>query len=162
VTPGRLVTHGVDPTVGDNGAMRKRIVGRSSAEPSGQSAEGWLNLDQIATVQVTSEHPGFPIESVFASSDGPGWRASQEGEQQIRIIFDEPVSVRRIQLRFHDAESERTQEFSLRWSPANGGRSVEVLRQRWNFSPMGSTTEFEDYAVHIEGVSVRNSPSIRM
>jgi len=133
--------------------MRKRIVGPSNAEPSGQS-EGWLNLDQIATVEVTSEHPSFPIESVFASSNGPGWRASQEGEQRIRIIFDEPVSVRRIQLRFNEAESERTQEFSLRWSPAIGGRYVEILRQRWNFSPTGSTTEFEDYTVQIEGVSV--------
>ena len=47
-----------------------------------------------------------------------------------------------------------TKEFSLRWSPANGGRNAEILRQRWNFSPTGSTTEFEDYAVQIEGVSV--------
>jgi hypothetical protein len=151
---GSWLRTGADLAVGDNGSMRKRIAGRSNPEPSGQSAEGWLNLDQIATVEVTSQHPSFPIESVFTSSHGPGWRASQEGEQRIWIIFDEPVSVRRSQLRFHDAESERTQEFSLRWSPANGGRNVEVLRQRWNFSPTGSTTEFVDYAVQIEGVSV--------
>ena len=36
--------------------------------------ETWLDLEQIATVEVTSEHPNCPIESVFDASNGPGWR----------------------------------------------------------------------------------------
>ena len=134
--------------------MRKRIVGPHRAEAGGESEQGWLDLEQIATVEVTSEHPGFPVESVFGSGVGPGWRASQKGVQQIRVIFDEPASLHRIQLRFHEAECERTQEFTIRWSSADGGPSREIVRQQWNFSPAGSTTEIEDYIVDLEAVSV--------
>jgi hypothetical protein len=101
----------------------------------------WLNPEQIATVEVTSEDPGFPIEYAFASNHGQGWRASQGGEQQIRIIFDTPVPVHRTELRFHEADCERTQEFILRWSPESGGSATEIVRQQWNFSPTGSTME---------------------
>jgi hypothetical protein len=138
--------------VDQNGSMRKRIAGAQDAETAGKPEQGWLDLEQLATVEVTSEDPSFPIESAFGIKDGPGWRASQGGEQQIRIIFDEPVSLHRIQLRF-DAEAERTQEFALRWSPAAGGLAREIVRQQWNFSPAGSTTEIEDYAVDLEAVS---------
>jgi len=132
--------------------MRKRILDSARGSAGAQSFAGWRDLDQIATVEVTSEHPGFPIESVF-SNEGPGWRAAYGGPQQIRIIFDEPVSVRRIQLRFDEAELTRTQEFTLRCSSADDpGR--EIVRQRWNFSPSGSTMESEDYAVDLARVSV--------
>jgi hypothetical protein len=61
--------------------------------------------------------------------------------------------VRRIQLRFDEAEEERTQEFTLRCSSADGA-SREIIRQRWNFSPLGSTMESEDYAFDLADVSV--------
>ena len=80
----------------DNGIMRKRIVGTHQAQQGGQSDKGWLDLEQIATVEVRSEDPCFPIEYAFESNDRLGWRASQRGEQQIRIIFDKPVSVHRM------------------------------------------------------------------
>ena len=85
--------------------MRKRIVGPHHAQQGGQSDRGWLDLEQIATVEVTSEDPSFPIESAFGPDDGPGWRASQGGEQQIRIIFDRRMSVHRMELRFDEAGS---------------------------------------------------------
>jgi hypothetical protein len=119
-----------------------------------ESGHSWLDLEQIATVEVTSEDPGFPIDSVFRFDNGPGWRASQKGEQQIRIIFDRPLSVHRIQLRFLEPERERTQEFSVRWSSADGGPTKEIVRQQWNFSPAGSGSEVEDYEVDLDGVSV--------
>jgi hypothetical protein len=134
--------------------MRKRIVGQHDVQPGSESSQGWLPLEQIATVEVTSEDPGFPVEDAFLSNEGPGWRASQPGEQQIRIIFDNPVSLHRIQLRFHEPEIERTQEFTLRWSPATGGPSIEIVRQQWNFSPAGATTEMEQYTVHLDAVAV--------
>ena len=134
--------------------MRKRIVAPHHSQQGGQSDKGWLDLEQIATVEVTSEDPSFPIEYALGSNDGPGWRASQGGEQQIRIIFDEPVSVHRMELRFHDADCERTQEFILRWSSASGGLATEIVRQQWNFSPTGSTTEIEHYVVDLDAVSV--------
>jgi len=134
--------------------MRKRILGPYHAQQGDQSDKGWLDLEQIATVEVTSEDPSFPIEYAFGSNDGSGWRASQGGEQQIRIIFDKPVSVHRIELRFHEADYERTQEFILRWSSAADGSATEIVRQQWNFSPTGSTTEIEHYVVDLDAVSV--------
>jgi hypothetical protein len=120
----------------------------------GESDQGWLDLDQIATVEVTSEDANFPIESIFGLKDGPGWRASRPGEQQIRIIFDQPVSLYRTWLRFDETTSERTQEFVLRWSSARGGETTEIVRQQWNFSPAGATTEIEHYVLDLDAVCV--------
>ena len=134
--------------------MRKRIVGSHHVRPAVESEQGWLDLEQIATVEVTSEDPGFPVEYAFGLKDGPGWRAHGVGEQQIRIIFDKPVSLHRMQLRFHEADCERTQEFILRWSSESRGSATEIVRQQWNFSPTGSTTEIEHYVVDLDAVSV--------
>lgn len=88
------------PSLTRRGIMRKKLVGPHPVSQGGESDKGWLNIEQIATVEVTSEDPGFPIESAFGFEDGPGWRASQGGEQQIRVIFDNPVSVHRVGLAF--------------------------------------------------------------
>jgi uncharacterized protein (DUF736 family) len=133
--------------------MRKRIVGPPANQKRSSFPEAWLDLEQIATVEATSEHPNFPVESVFNASNGPGWRAREKGEQQIRIIFDQPMSVKRIHLRFVEGEVERTQEFTIRWASAEGGPTKEAVRQQWNFSPAGSTSEVEDYEVWLDGVS---------
>jgi hypothetical protein len=92
-----------------DGIMRKRFT-KSHYGPPGEGEPGryWLDIEQIATVEVTSEDPGFPIERVFRSTSLIGWRASEQGEQQIRFIFDVPLSVHRIELSFHEAELERT------------------------------------------------------
>ena len=134
--------------------MRKRIVRPDHAHQGPQSDKRWLDLERIATVEVTSEDPSFPIEDAFGSNDGPGWRASEGGEQQIRIIFDKPVSIHRIELRFHEADYDRTHEFILRWSSESGVSATEIVRQQWNFSPTGATTEIEHYVVDLDAVSV--------
>ena len=92
----------------------------------------WMDLGQIATVEVTSEDPGFPIESAFGADSGPGWRASQKGEQQIRLIFDQAQAVRRIQLHFLERTFDRLQEFTIRWSAAQGGPPREAVRQQFD------------------------------
>jgi hypothetical protein len=108
----------------------------------------------LALVEVTSEDPDFPVESVFGSAPGIGWRAGAPGEQSIRLRFDEPVALRRIQLQFVETEHERTQEFTLRWAPGGAAPPREIVRQQWNFSPSGSTREEEDYHVNLDGVSL--------
>ena len=133
--------------------MRKRIVPQAAVHTESGSPENWLDLEPIATVEVTSEDPDFPIESVFRSG-GPGWRALENGKQQIRLIFDQPISLNHVRLRFIETELERTQEFTLRWSSAQGGLSKEIVRQQWHFSPAGSTTELEDYQTSLDGVVV--------
>jgi hypothetical protein len=62
-------------------------VGRHHAQHGGQSDKGWLDLEQIATVEVTSEDPSFPIEYAFGSNDGPGWRASEGGDVRRQLLF---------------------------------------------------------------------------
>ena len=132
--------------------MRKRIVEPSAGQTNGATDAGWLNLSQMATVEVSSEQAGFPIEAVFHGTGALGWRASGAGEQLIRVVFDEPVTVARIWLRFDEPERERTQQITLSWSPEAGG-CREILRQQWNFSPAGSTSEIEDHTVSLERVA---------
>src|SRR5262245_46696984 len=132
--------------------MRKRIV-REGRATSGNSEKEWRELQEIATVEVTSADPRFPIESAFISG-GPGWRAGEPGEQRIRLIFDQPTSIRRVQIHFAEADIERTQEFTLAWSSVKGGVTKEIVRQQWNFSPTGSIREVEDYHVTLESVSL--------
>ena len=130
--------------------MRKTI--RHAVETGPNSQQEWLDLEAISMVEVTSEDPNFPIESALAG-EGRGWRAADQGEQVIRIVFDTPTPVQRIRLEFSDREAERTQEFTLRWA-RTGEALREIVRQQWNFSPRGSTSEVEDYRVDLDRVSV--------
>jgi hypothetical protein len=132
--------------------MRKRIIGPdpgavAAAEP------GWLDLERLAQVEITSEEAGFPIESALLPGMGSGWRAAQPGEQTIRLRFDAPLRIKRIRLVFHGGEQERTQEFVLRWSPDRGESYREIVRQQYNFSPPGAVRELEDYDVDLDGVT---------
>src|SRR5215467_8980748 len=136
-----------------NWNMRKRIVSSVSVPPS-KAPGAWLDLEHTATVEVSSEDPDSPIEAALRPNGGNGWRAAGKGEQRIRIIFDDPMSITRIHLRFVETEAERTQEFTIRWASVEGGSEKEIVRQQWNFSPTGSTSEVEDYQVHLEGVAV--------
>ena len=110
-------------------------------------------MASAARVEISSEDPEHPIEAALLSSSEGGWRAARPGEQTIRLIFDHPQRVRRIQLLFEERERARTQEFALHWSP-DGGRSFkEIVRQQWNFSPAGSVREAEDYRVDLPGLT---------
>jgi len=132
--------------------MRKRIIGHgprdvASAEP------GWLDLERLAQVEITSEDAGYPIESALIPGTGLGWRAAQPGEQTIRLLFDEPLRLKLIHLAFHEDEQERTQEFVLRWSSDGGQSYREILRQQYNFSPPDAAREVEDYDLDLDGVT---------
>lgn len=133
--------------------MRKQITG-STFRGAPSANETWLDLEQFARVEVTSEQPGFPIESALVPGTGPGWHAAQPGEQTILLIFNEPQRLRRIWLRFVEPEAARTQQFTLSWSADSGHSFHEIVRQQWNFSPGGSTNELEDYRVDLNSVSV--------
>ena len=139
--------------------MRKRLI-RNQSTKTENPTEG-LDLVSLASVEVTSEQADFPIESVFAAP-AKEWRAETVGEQVIRLVFDQPTAVGRIQLGFHEADSERTQEFTL--SYAADGELREIVRQQWTFSPGGSTREVEDYQVDLTGVrslELRIQPDIQ-
>ena len=132
--------------------MRKRIVGEHVPQRPA-SDRGWLNLDMLAQVEVTSEDAAHPIESGLLPERGSGWQAAQSGPQTVRLLFDSPQRINRVYLEFHEDELQRTQQFVLRWS-SNGGESYrEIVRQQFNFSPPGTTRQREDYTVDLEGAT---------
>ena len=133
--------------------MRKRIT--PAVEREKQSPEpDWLNLEDLAEVEITSEDTAHPIESALLPGDAKGWRAAAPGKQTIRLLFSQPQRLRRIWLNFLESQTDRTQEYVLRWS-ADGGQSFrEIVRQQWNFSPHGATRETEDHHVDLAAVTV--------
>ena len=130
--------------------MRKRIINQ---EGDASAHQNWLDLERLAQVEITSEDANYPIEGALKSGMEEGWRASQPGEQIIRLLFDQPQELKRIYLIFVENTQERTQEFVLRWS-ADGGQSYrEIVRQQYHFSPPTTNREVEDYTVDLNGVT---------
>ena len=77
--------------------MRKRIL-RHALSPA--ATEGGLDLERIASVEVTSEHNALPIDAALSLKDTQGWRAPEPGAQTIRLIFDQPQSIKQLSLVF--------------------------------------------------------------
>src|SRR6266568_9556749 len=133
--------------------MRKRLIPpiqHNVPHPD----KGWLDLGCLAVVEVTSEDKDYPVESALAAEKVRGWRAADVGNQTIRLIFDQPQKLKRITLLFEENETERTQEFVLRWSGDGGPSFREIVHRRWNFSPPNTTREVEDYGVDSSDVTV--------
>ena len=132
--------------------MRKHIITKGTEDviPPDQN---WLDLENLAQAELTSEDVSHPIESALIMNTGSGWCAQQPGEQTIRLLFDKPLRVRHVRLVFHEDEQERTHEFVLRWSSDGGQSYREIVRQQYNFSLPDNTREIEDYAVDLTGLT---------
>ena len=130
--------------------MRKSIVSPTAATPAARH-EVWRDLERIARVEITSEDELFPIEHALGRAAATGWRAAAPGPQVIRLHFDEPLAIRRLQLHIVDRASERSQEFAI--FAGQGAELREVVRQQFTFSPHGSTEELEDYTVTLDGIT---------
>jgi hypothetical protein len=132
--------------------MRKQIVSPLEEGPA-SAAPDWLDLESLARVEVSSEHPDHPVEKALARDGSGEWRAGGPGVQTLRVVFDKPQTIRRIRLHFEELANARTQEFVLR-SSTDGIQSFrELVRQQWNFSPEGATKEVEDYDVGLTSVT---------
>jgi hypothetical protein len=134
--------------------MRKQIIDDSAQETLPADNKNWLDLELLAQVELTSEDEEHPIESALAMNGGSGWRAQHAGKQTIRLLFDRPHKISRIQLIFQEDERVRTQEFVLSWSPGAVESSREIVRQQYNFSPPEVSREIEDYAVDLDGLTM--------
>ena len=130
--------------------MRKSIVSPSAVATTPIS-DLWRDLERIARVEISSENESFPIENALGKKATDGWKAATTGPQLIRLHFDEPLAVKRLQLHFVDKTSERSQEFAV--FAGAGAELKEVVRQQWSFSPQGSTEETEDYTVNLSGIT---------
>lgn len=128
--------------------MRKRLI-----EPAPHSNpdvnRGWLHLETAALVEVTSEAEGYPVDGALLSDGKRGWHAAAPGTQTIRLLFDQPQTIRVIRLVFKEEEFSRTQEFVLRWLPSGATAWKDIVRQQWNFSPPATTRECEEYEVEL-------------
>jgi len=133
--------------------MRKRLI-TPIPQDAAAHHEGWLDLDRIAVVEVTSEDKEYPVECALVLGETRGWRASDSGSQTVRLVFDTPQKLTRIALVFEESATERTQEFVLRWSPDSGSSFREIVRQQWNFSSPSSIREVEEFEVGLSEVTV--------
>lgn len=130
--------------------MRKLVIGETMPSQQSTDVTDWLDLEQLARVEMTSEDAAYPIEAALTVEDDTGWRASMPGTQTIRLLFDSPQKITRIQLLFEETLQQRTQEFVLRWLPAGTEDEREIVRQQYNFYPTGNTRELEDYSVSLQ------------
>lgn len=133
--------------------MRKRLI-TPTPKTVRPAAEDWLDLEHAAAVEVTSEEESFPVESALLLGETRGWRAASSGAQTLRLVFDEPQTLKHVSLVFEEEQMERTQEFVLQWSADKGGPSREIVRQQWNFSPPNAIREVEEYQLKLFDVTV--------
>ena len=125
--------------------MRKHIL-RHQPIPDARE----IPVNSIATVFVTSEDAGHPIEHAFDDRRGPAatrWIAEQPGEQTITLAFDTPQTIHRVVLEVEERDVSRTQELDVSVSRDGGRHYRELRRQEFNFSPDGATFEREDWLI---------------
>ena len=73
--------------------MRKSQIAVPLQMDTLSNHENWLDIDRNASVAVTSEQSGYPIEAALAGQE-PGWRAAAPGSQIVRLTFDKPQTLR--------------------------------------------------------------------
>jgi hypothetical protein len=130
--------------------MRKRIISPVQEEQK-TSVQNWLNIEPLVEVEVSSEDEAHPVEFALLPGNDSGWRAAVPGEQTIRLIFSQPQSILQIMLEFVETGLTRTQQYVLCWS-GEGGSLQEIVRQQWNFSPDGASSEIEQHHVALAAV----------
>jgi len=131
--------------------MRKSILSQPATDAVVPASHPWLDLQELASVEISSEDAQHPFENALPGGKGGGWRAAAPGPQVIRLNFDHPQAIRRIRLEFREAQRERSQEFAV-FVSSGADQKREVVRQQWTFSPGGSAVEIEDYSVDLPAV----------
>ena len=132
--------------------MRKRLV-TPTLETVRSSGEAWLDIERAAIVEITSEEKDYPVESAFGLGEAQGWRAAEPGPQTIRLVFDQPQSLRRISLSLKKEKPRGRRSSSCVGLPMAGARFGKIVRQQWNFSPPETIREVEEYQVELSNVT---------
>jgi hypothetical protein len=129
--------------------MRKTVI-KQFTKSLRSSDLGYLDLEKLAQVEISSEDLEYPIESALIQGFNSGWQAATSGEQMIRLIFDQPQTIKYISLIFDENKQARTQEFVLLWRRVNDDFFQEILRQQYHFSPPLTIRQCENYTVDLE------------
>jgi hypothetical protein len=135
--------------------MKKHLLS-SEGKPAIPPQEESIDVSAVATAALTSEADGHPIENAFDGRRGPGgtrWLAGEPGPQILRLDFDPPQTLRRVELEIEEPTVPRTQELSLSVSVDGGDSYRELVRQEYTFSPPGTTFERESWAVSVDGMT---------
>lgn len=129
--------------------MRKKII----APPRDRVVvSGDIDLEQVATVLVTSESPEFPVDNAFIDSE-KSWIAGQPGEQTLILEFDSPQNFQQIRLEIEELETSRCQELAIAISSDGGNNYRELLRQEYYFSPPETTEQRETWTVEARQIT---------
>jgi len=128
--------------------MRK-TVGIPITPPQTQTDMVFLNIEQLAQVEVSSESPEHPIEAALIDGHEGGWQAATPGKQIIRLHFDQPVTIKHIVLVIEEHEQSRTQELTFSWLTEGAVGYQEILRQQFGFSPPNTSKQRENYQVEL-------------
>lgn len=134
--------------------LRKQIL--TALPQASVSQRKTIDIVATATVLLTSEAAGYPIDNIFTAQRGPGasrWVAAEPGEQTLILAFDTPQTIQKIILEIEEREVSRTQELQVAVSHDSGQTYRELLRQEYHFSPPGTTFEHEEWTVRAEGVT---------
>jgi len=134
--------------------LRKQILSEPSA--AGVPRADVKDIPALATVLVTSEAPGHPVDYLFDASGGPGgtrWMAGADGEQTLVLAFDAPQTIRAIGIEAEEPSATRTNVLVISLSGDGGRTYQERIRQEFNFSQPGTTFEREEWAVPAERIT---------
>lgn len=132
--------------------MRKTTIAEFGTEYGLSAAGTWLDIERVASAELSSEDPQRPFEGALRTDTAKGWKASVPGAQLIRLRFDHPQSVKRIHLEFREEQVDRSQEIAL-FATSIGSSRRELVRQQWVFNSRGATTEVEDYFFDLKDVT---------
>jgi len=132
--------------------MQKSIISDFATNASLSPAGLWLDLEKIATAELSSEDVEHSFEHALRPDTSNGWKASAPGPQVIRLCFKKAQAIRRIRLQFREERVERAQEIALFANSENSPRK-ELVRQQWVFNPRGATTELEDYYFDLKEIT---------
>jgi len=103
--------------------LRKQVLRPDSETKSPKTSASTMSVADIASVQVSSEDPSYPIDHAFDNRSGPGgtrWVAAETGEQTIILAFDQPQRVQKVGLEIE--EPENMTHLRLTIKPDKGGR----------------------------------------
>ena len=129
--------------------MRKTLINQATTiTPASELT--YLELEQLAQVEISSECQEHPIESALMAGSESGWQAADPGEQTIRLVFDQPQTIKQLFLQFDEQEQSRTQEFVLLGRVENEDFFREILRQQYHFSPPLTVQEIENYSIDLK------------
>jgi hypothetical protein len=131
--------------------MRKALV--SASEEVTRRSD--LPVGSLATVLVTSESSGHPIDHAFDGKRGPGassWIAATPGEQEVIIAFDTPQTIREIMMDVEERDVWRTQEVQVFVRTTRDQAYRQVRCQEFTFHSE-ATYEREEWVVNEDHVT---------